>query len=105
MDLNVEQQREIIGWASAIPEILAVRLYGSRARGTSHQQSDVDLAITLAGDESEQLQTVVVYFRAWTEELSTRLSIRAHLEPYLPGTCVKQWSDEHSVLLFDRPPV
>lgn len=38
-------------WAARHPEIVAVYLYGSRARGDHRPDSDIDLAIVMGGDD------------------------------------------------------
>jgi predicted nucleotidyltransferase len=49
-----EAIREVV--ATAPPEIVAVYLYGSQARGTAQAGSDVDVAVLLAGGAPQTLQ-------------------------------------------------
>ena len=46
MDLTRKQQKEIRAWAKRTLCITEVRLFGSRAKGSSYSKSDVDLAVT-----------------------------------------------------------
>jgi predicted nucleotidyltransferase len=52
MDLTPEQQQTIIEWAEGVRYITEVRLFGSRAKGHSRPDSDVDLAVTIADDHT-----------------------------------------------------
>lgn len=102
MDLTDDQIQQINAWARERREITAVRLYGSRARGTSHEHSDVDLAISLEGDESETLSIVIQQFEKWAGVLSERLGLRAHIEPDFPGTSVRAWAEKQSLPIYNR---
>jgi predicted nucleotidyltransferase len=44
--------RELISWAQAQPEIIALYLYGSQAQGRASVLSDVDVAVMARGDLS-----------------------------------------------------
>jgi len=44
--------KELIAWAQAQPEIIALYLYGSQAQGRASALSDVDVAIMARGDLS-----------------------------------------------------
>jgi predicted nucleotidyltransferase len=41
----------VAGWAASIPNVKAAYLFGSRAKGTSRVDSDLDVAIALEGDD------------------------------------------------------
>jgi predicted nucleotidyltransferase len=47
MDLTPEQQQMIALWAASTEWVNEVRLFGSRAKGRSRPDSDVDIALTL----------------------------------------------------------
>jgi predicted nucleotidyltransferase len=51
MQLTDEQLAIIITWAKKTPEVQAVFLYGSRAKGTAKPDSDVVLALFIKGLE------------------------------------------------------
>ena len=58
MQLTDEQLAIIITWAKKTPEVQAVFLYGSRAKGTAKPDSDVVLALSIKGVSRNQvLQT------------------------------------------------
>jgi len=65
-----EGVREVV--ATAAPEILAVYLYGSRARGTARPGSDVDVAVLLAGGAPRTLENPA---RDLERELEGRLRL------------------------------
>src|SRR6476646_8585090 len=52
MQLTDEQVAIIITWAKKAPEVQAVFLYGSRAKGTAKTDSDVVLALSIKGLEA-----------------------------------------------------
>jgi len=58
-------------------------LYGSRARGPHHLESDIDLVVSIRGDERESPYTVW-FFRGelWQQELSSALGHRVHLKHF-----------------------
>ena len=47
MNLSEEDKERIVAWARKHPEIRAVYLYGSRARGDNKAGSDIDLAVRM----------------------------------------------------------
>lgn len=62
-----------LGRLAALPCVQAVWLYGSRARGTARERSDIDLAILCPGATQGQWQAVLDIL----EEADTLLSIDA----------------------------
>ena len=71
MDLSIEHIREIVShWAGSHHEITHIFLFGSRARGDSTPESDIDLALVVTGDSEET--AVTKYFfnqKNWKREL------------------------------------
>ena len=47
MDMRDEWLRDLRSWASKNESVRELWLYGSRARGNSREESDIDLAIAL----------------------------------------------------------
>lgn len=50
----------LIGGIAADPRVVRVRLFGSRARGRSHADSDLDLAVDLAVPRERNLERWLV---------------------------------------------
>ena len=56
-------------WAGATPEIIALYVFGSRARGTARADSDLDLAIEVDGESFGPLVKFVLKRAGWIDEL------------------------------------
>ena len=60
-------------WAAGNENILALWLFGSRAKGTAHQASDIDIALELmppSGSHNWALANYFDLFDDWKAELS-----------------------------------
>ena len=76
-----DEQLAIITWAKRTPEVQAVFLYGSRAKGTAKPDSDVVLALSITGLEATwRLAKFISHRRAWRAELETALALAVQLE-------------------------
>lgn len=64
----------VAGIAAAIPEA-QVRLFGSRARGTAHADSDLDLLITVPDQWLATLDRVRVLGSLWRQWSSSQLPL------------------------------
>ena len=62
-------------WAGATPEIIALHVFGSRARGTARPDSDLDLAIEVDGGSFGPLVKFVLKRAGWIDELRTLTGI------------------------------
>jgi predicted nucleotidyltransferase len=51
VDLAKHELSAIARWAEQTPWISEIRLFGSRAKGTAHPDSDIDLAVTVTSNE------------------------------------------------------
>lgn len=75
MNISVSSIHEKVSvWAVSYPEIIQIILFGSRARGNSKPNSDVDLAFIVEGILGESAYTR--YFcekHKWKRELETIL--------------------------------
>ena len=72
--------RELIAWAQAQPEIIALYLYGSHAQGRASALSDVDVAVMARGDLSRpQLWRLEDRCAArWPEKVDIRILESLH---------------------------
>ena len=81
MQLTDEQLATIIMWAKKTPEVQAVFLFGSRAKGTAGPDSNVDLALSILGQDPKwRLATFISRRRAWRAELEAALGLDVQLE-------------------------
>jgi predicted nucleotidyltransferase len=84
----------LAAWAATKPTIVAIYVFGSRARGTAEPWSDLDLAVELdPGNGAEIEEELIRNSRAWRAELSslTRLTIGPfclHDNPIVPNEAI-----------------
>jgi len=84
MDLSNNDREKIVFWASKHPEIKAVYLFGSRPRGDSGPDSDIDLGLVLnqqKGD-SNTLASWIEFDNNWKVELARELTAPLDLQWY-----------------------
>jgi predicted nucleotidyltransferase len=93
-----EWERGLCVWASTNENIRELWLFGSRAEGTSHKGSDVDLGIGLMppkGSHNWALGNFAFLKDEWRRELEAIVGRHVSLEPITPdepGTArVKKW--------------
>ncbi len=75
MDISIDKIRDkVTSWAESHLEVKRVFLFGSRARGDSKSDSDVDLAVEVVGIEGENADTRYFFNKdAWKDELESAL--------------------------------
>lgn len=106
MDISIDYIREVVtDWAYSHPEIERVFLFGSRARGDSTPESDVDLAIVVVGILGENAYTRYVYNKdAWKDQLGSVLgrsiNIVRQIEHGKPE--IQRSIAREGVLLYER---
>ncbi len=104
--LTIEQiERVLCQWAQAHPLVREIHIFGSRAKGTTHAGSDLDLAI-YADQRMGDSGATTVHFEqeAWEAELSRLLGITADVEE-LTDKHVWQYVKQASRLVYQRPDV
>jgi predicted nucleotidyltransferase len=87
VDLPADSVELIQQWAARTNAIREVWLFGSRAKGTSRPDSDVDIGIYLM-PQDWAFGTYVAQGDAWQHELAGLLGLRVSLEavtPDVPG--------------------
>ena len=92
-------------WAAGKERIHELHLFGSRAKGTHHEGSDVDLAYLLTGDEpGERLAYSICECRDWARELEALISATVQLELADPLTDKRVWPAvrEHGQLIYRK---
>jgi predicted nucleotidyltransferase len=107
MNLMPEQQQSIALWAASIEWVKEVRLFGSRAKGQSRPDSNVDLALTVVKEGIEDDDPAGFYYYKWAEwgrQLTRLLRLGAHVfwhdEEEEPA--IYRYCQEASVLLYSR---
>jgi predicted nucleotidyltransferase len=94
--------RIVSEWASTIPEVREAFIFGSRVKGTCRDDSDLDVAIKLVGEDEG--------FLLWMHEaenlrpmLSARISVPLDLQMmHSADSVVMPAVVEHGVRVFER---
>ena len=87
--IPAEWHRELCGWARKNESVRELWLFGSRAKGTSRPDSDVDLALVLIppkGKHDWALGNYVALQSDWKCELEAIVGRHVSLEAIVPGT-------------------
>ncbi len=83
-DLHAVAQ-QLSSWASSVPCVRRLWIYGSRIRGDNRPNSDLDVALEI--DPNGNDETAEVSF------ISTASAWRAQLKPHIPFKLHLQWYD------------
>ena len=108
MDISTDKIcDEVKKWAYSHHEIKRVYLFGSRARGDSKPDSDVDLAVDVVGIEGENAYTRYVFNKdVWKDELKLALgkpiNIVRKIDHGKPE--IQESIKRDGVLIYERPP-
>jgi predicted nucleotidyltransferase len=105
MSMPEASRSAVVHWARRNERIRAVYPFGSRAKGTSRPESDVDIAVILTDDENDTATGYAIFqgdrLRA---ELAPSLPMELHLHFIDPGdTVVWPAVQEHGVELYRAP--
>ncbi len=89
-------------WAAKQPLVLEAYGYGSRVKGGYSPESDVDIAIEVAGfDDDEKLANSIIAHEKWQTELQSLLPVIVDLHFMTPDdTIVAPAVREHGLLLY-----
>jgi predicted nucleotidyltransferase len=98
MDMREEWLHGLSAWASKNDNVRELWLFGSRADGTSRQDSDVDIGVGLmpaTGDHNWAFAHFISFRGEWRRELEAIVGCHVSLEnitPDEPGTAiVENW--------------
>jgi predicted nucleotidyltransferase len=89
MDMREEWLRDLRSWASKNESVRQLWLFGSRARGDSRENSDVDLAIALMppiGKHDFALGNYFFLASEWKRELEAIVGRAVSIAPLVPDT-------------------
>ena len=96
----------IIKWAEQIPEIKAVYLFGSRVKGSSRDDSDLDIAVIMAnGDQGQREADWICEAAAWRQQLQELMPVKVDLQvgdDDLAPKYVAPAIRDHGVKVFPR---
>jgi predicted nucleotidyltransferase len=76
----IDTAARIRTWAAITPDILTVRLFGSRVKGTHRPDSDLDVAVGLAGRPSETTILMIDNKQKWLRQLELLSGFKVQLE-------------------------
>lgn len=97
--LSKEDIQNIYDWAEALPEIVAVRLFGGYAKRTATERGDVDLAVSIRAEANDTpLSVLIENASIWNRHLSQKLGKRVRIEEY-PGE-VAAYCVDASILIY-----
>jgi predicted nucleotidyltransferase len=102
MDLTEEQQSAIKGWGQRTAAVAGIILFGSRAKGTSGPNSDVDLALEL--NDANPFAAFLANGERWQLELRATTGLMVNLESVAGPEAkkVRNYLNECSIELFRR---
>lgn len=87
--MEIDQAKGLVhSWAAAHPIITKVWIYGSRARGTHRDDSDLDVAVQVRGD-----YTIDEQFSVW---MSASSELQVSLQSLLPILVQLEWYGNES---------
>lgn len=92
-------------WAAREPLILEVHFFGSRVKGTHHDNSDLDIAVLVDGPtEGEALANAIFEAKRWEQALAALLPVTIDLDSMSPDDVVVTPSvREHGILVYAKP--
>jgi predicted nucleotidyltransferase len=96
---------DITAWAVRQPLIVKTFGFGSRFKGSHRPDSDLDIAVALAGaDENEIFQAFMDQKATWQEALSKVTKFQVHLQLAHPKIASVVWSylENGNAIIFER---
>ena len=102
MDLSEKDRLAIVDWAASLLEVKEVYLFGSRARSSSHPDSDIDLALVFRDSErnhNQQLADFAMFDLEHSVFLAERLTHQLDLR-WIGLPRVKRGVEKDGVLVY-----
>jgi predicted nucleotidyltransferase len=107
MDISIDQIRDVVtNWADSHHDIKRVFLFGSRARGDSTPDSDVDLAVEVVGISGENADTRYFFnVNTWKKQLGAALGRSINIVRLIDHGKpeIQESIDRDGVVLYERP--
>jgi len=105
LGLPQEAAHLVAEWASKKPQIQKVQFFGSRVKGTYHEKSDLDVAITIVTnlDECGGFSIWCRYGEKWVEELKAMIpcAVDAQWEAGQETKIIQDGLKEASYLVYE----
>lgn len=105
MDMRTEWLRGLREWSQSNDAVRQLWLFGSRARGDSRPDSDVDLALALMPPDGKHDWALGAYFALeteWKQQLQAIVGRDVSIEPLVPGEPSDVRVRREGVLLWAR---
>ena len=102
LPVNVENLKKIIeNWASKLPYKVNIYMFGSRMKGTSKRDSDLDIAIEFL-DENDAWLLWFALYEKWQKDLSCQIGVKVDLQLYEGDESehLQLYLNEASMLLY-----
>jgi predicted nucleotidyltransferase len=102
--IDGELQQKISNWASTVDFRVRIYFYGSRLKGKSTIESDLDLALEFLEGWVNRTLTWMDFHDQWESELSKRTNLKVHLELHdAENFHVRSYVREKSMIIFESP--
>lgn len=105
MDMRPEWTRGLREWAARNDAVRQLWLFGSRARGDSRPESDVDIALALMPPDGKHDWALGAYFALeteWMQQLQAIVGRDVSIEPLVPGEASDARVRREGMLLWAR---
>jgi predicted nucleotidyltransferase len=105
MDMTDEWLDALSKWATSNHNVWALWIFGSRAKGTSQPDSDIDIAIELVpptNNHNRALWAYIELFDEWKDQLRQAVSWSVSLVAIGPGFDMDKEVRETGVLIWKR---
>jgi predicted nucleotidyltransferase len=105
MDMRDEWLDALSNWTTSNHNVWALWIFGSRAKGTSQPDSDIDIAIELVpptNNHNWALWAYIKLFDEWKEQLRQAVSWSVSLVAIRPGFDMDKEVRETGVLVWKR---